>query len=422
MPSGKWYVEDVSLKPRVVGYNRLLCCGLFLIIFTATTALAQSVSDFSFSENIAEALQKGEFLLRRGNTEEALLEFENVVLMDETNIKGLTGVFHCHLKEKRFIDARDTLDTIARYTLDMELYKRLSDDLEQVEKLQDQIAAREFFDRRKPDFESSDTPIEDDLDKRISKLKIEDVYRTDTPQAKFAKAIQLHRKGFTTQAIPLYMEAIMEQPQLAQITAEVDLMSEARLYYERVLVNNPNDVKAMFIQAWLSEHYMNSEQSQALYEKILSLSSSNSMEFMVAQAKLDEYQEQERLKEEDRIRDIMEQMSDKERHRKLQISNGQWAEYQPEDYRSHGLQYLDDKKIDLAIIHFQGAVKITPHNPEAHYLLAMAQLESAFIGNENGYVIAKRELETCLNLDPDAALRQKAVDLLNSLTQEDSSD
>jgi tetratricopeptide (TPR) repeat protein len=175
----------------------------------------------------------------------------------------------------------------------------------------------------------------------------------------------------------------------------------------------------MFIQAWLWEHYMNSERSQALYERILSVSRQGSQEYMVAQAKLAEYRETERIKQEAELAALAEMQKDRERFKKLQISNGQWSEYKPEDYTSYGMRYLDEKKIDLAIIHLQGAVKIDPNNPEAHYLHAMAQLESAFIGNENGYVIAKRELEACLALDPDAALRQKATDLLNSLTKEE---
>ena len=44
----------------------------------------------------------------------------------------------------------------------------------------------------------------------------------------------------------------------------------------------------------------------------------------------------------------------------------------------------------------------------------MIQVESAFNGNENGFSIAKRELELCLNLEPDPTLRGKALELLRT--------
>ena len=50
----------------------------------------------------------------------------------------------------------------------------------------------------------------------------------------------------------------------------------------------------------------------------------------------------------------------------------------------------------------------------------MIQVESAFNGNENGFSIAKRELETCLNLEPDPTLRGKALELLGTLNAEEN--
>jgi len=62
---------------------------------------------------------------------------------------------------------------------------------------------------------------------------------------------------------------------------------------------------------------------------------------------------------------------------------------------------------------------VDPNNPETHYYYAMAQVESAFNGNENGFSIAKRELETTLNLNPGPDLRRKAEELLNTLDVEE---
>jgi hypothetical protein len=67
--------------------------GLFFLLL-AFYLQSSGWADFSFSENIAEAQQSGRFLLSRGKAEDALLEFENIVLMDEGNVYGLVGFFY----------------------------------------------------------------------------------------------------------------------------------------------------------------------------------------------------------------------------------------------------------------------------------------------------------------------------------------
>ena len=100
---------------------------------------------------------------------------------------------------------------------------------------------------------------------------------------------------------------------------------------------------------------------------------------------------------------------------------GNTLEYSKTDYTVKGLKFYDDKNIPEAVIHLQGAVKIDPQNPEVHYHYAMIQVESAFNGNENGFSIAKRELELCLNLEPDPTLRGKALELLSTLAGDNQS-
>ena len=139
----------------------------------------------------------------------------------------------------------------------------------------------------------------------------------------------------------------------------------------------------------------------------------------MAQAKLQALKERKTLLKEQKFRAEQGLQRDQERFHKLQIANGKYKKYAPKDYREKGLKYLEDKDIPQAIIHLQGAIRIEPSNPQAHYYYAMAQVESAFQGNENGFSIAKRQLEKTLSLDPEPILRRKAQELLNTLTTQE---
>lgn len=392
-----------------------------IYIWLSLTVLSPNTiqgSEYEFSENIVEALQRADLLWRQNKIEESLLEYENVVLMEETNFKGLSGIFQCYLKMDKLTEARDTLESIQRYYIKSDLTKQLIKQLDSAERVADQQAAEDFFNQQLIDFESV---IQDKKTKQEApKSQIIPSQSIKTPQGKFAKAIQLHKKRFTSQAIPLFMEAIMDENSLL-FANDHGLLSTARDYYERNIETDPQDIKSTFILAWIWNHYSNTNKTKTLYEKILKISPKNRPEYQIAEAKLQEIEkqreqiEQARQLEEERLR------KDTERFRRIQIANGKYPEYSKTDYTVKGLKFYDDKNIPEAVIHLQGAVKIDPQNPEVHYHYAMIQVESAFNGNENGFSIAKRELELCLNLEPDPTLRGKALELLSTLAGDNQS-
>lgn len=369
------------------------------------------VDEYEYSENIVEALQRAEYLWRQNKIDESLIEFENVILMDETNFKGLSGIFRCHLKLGKLSEARDILESIQRISVDTKAVAQLSKILDEAERVADQEAAEVFFQKQLEDFEvvtkQDNTPVA-----KTPKITISPTIKS--PQGKFAKAIQLHKKGFTVQAIPVFMEAIMDEPNLL-FANDYGLLNTSRDYYKRSVEASPKDVKSWFILAWISEQYADIQNTKALYTKIAEIAQKNSKEFLIADAKLVEINTKEKQIENARKLDQERVQKDAERFRKIQISNGQYKEYSVSDYTVKGLEFYNAKNIPEAVIHLQGAVKVDPQNPETHYHYAMIQVESAFNGNENGFSIAKRELETCLNLDPNPALRSKALALLKTL-------
>ena len=83
-----------------------------------------------------------------------MLEYENVVLMEETNFKGLSGIFQCYLKMDKLTEARDTLESIQRYYIKSDLTKQLIKQLDSAERVADQQAAEDFFNQQLIDFES----------------------------------------------------------------------------------------------------------------------------------------------------------------------------------------------------------------------------------------------------------------------------
>lgn len=382
-----------------------------LLVFGLNHPYQTSAQQYEFSENIVEALQRGEYLWRQNNITEALIEFENVMLMDETNIKGLTGIFRCHLKMNQLAEARDILESIQRFSMNSSTVEKLRQLLNDAEKVADQEAAETFFQQQLEDFSTATESKEPEVRQTPKPLKSASI---KTPQGKFAKSIQLHKKGFTVQAIPLFMEALMEEKSLL-FANDHGLLNSAREYYIRSSQANPKDVKNWFIMAWISEQYADIEKTKELYQKITEIASRDSSEYRIANAKLTEIKSKEGEIEKARRLEQERLEKDTQRFRRIQISNGQYEKYSITDYTTKGLEYYDAKNIPEAVIHLQGAIKVDPQNPETHYHYAMIQVESAFNGNENGFSIAKRELETCLNLDPEPGLRVKAIELLKTL-------
>jgi tetratricopeptide (TPR) repeat protein len=373
---------------------------------------------FQYSENLIEALQRADHLYRQSQVKEALVEFENVLLLDEGNQKGLTGVLRCHLRLGNLSEARRTMESVERYSLDKEMIKQLHKQLEEAERVQDQLAAQEFFEEQIEDFEAASKPARrQDSSKSVVPVA---AFQQNTPQGRFARAIQIHRKGYSSQAIPLYIEAIMDEPNLL-FANDHGLMDLSRAYYSTANKADPRNLKTMFILAWIWEQYSNEERAKSLYANVVEQATKNSRESRVAKAKLTEFRDRERQRLERAATENERLIQDKERFRRLQIANGKFKGYSPEEYQTKGLRYLEEKDLTEAIIHLQGAVRISPTDPQAHYYYAMAQVESAFAGNENGFSIAKRELETTLSLDPDPLLRKKARELLNTLTTEKES-
>jgi len=377
-----------------------------------------SSNEYQYSENLVETLQRADHLFRQNQVEDALTEYENILLLDTGNQKGLTGVFRCQLKLGKLSEARETMEALKKYSVHKKEVKTLNQQLEEAERIQDQLAAQQFFEQQIEDFEAVQKPARQNESTKTVVPAVH--FQKNTPQGKFARAIQLHRKGYSSQAIPLYIEAIMDEPNLL-FANDDGLMELARSFYVTSHTADPRNLKTMFILAWIWEQYSNEDKARDLYKKIQEQAARGSREQTVAKAKLKEFQERSRLRLERAAEEQKRLEQDQERFRRLQIANGKFQDYSPDDYQEKGLAYLEEKNLTEAIIHLQGAVRVNPTDPHAHYHYAMAQVESAFAGNENGFSIAKRELETTLSLDPDPLLRRKATELLSTLTTEEES-
>ena len=63
-------------------------------------------------------------------------------------------------------------------------------------------------------------------------------------------------------------------------------------------------------------------------------------------------------------------------------------------YVESGMKYMDQKKYDSAVIQFKKALQVDPRFAEAHYQLAMAQLDLQHFPD------AYKELSQAVDLDP----------------------
>lgn len=364
---------------------------------------------------MAEALQRGNHLFKTQSVEEALIEFENVVLMEPTNVKGLTGMMQCYLRLGELGKARNMLDEIRRYSTNANLLNTLTKHMDEAERLSDQMAARDFFSQQMSDFENATDP-KPPPETNTPIVTPASAMEAASPRGKFAKAIQLQKRGFTSQAIPLFMDAIMEDANLLYAN-DHKLLESSRSYYLNQTRTNPKDLKSLFILGWIWEQYMNPEQAQNVYKKILEIAPMDGREYKIAAGKIEYFIQEAKRLEDVRAKEEEILRMDSERYRRVQIANGKYSGYTKEQYLELGQKFFDDKNLPEAIIHLQGAVALMPENPDAHYQYALVQMESAFQGNDNGFAIAKRELEAVLSLDPEPLLKQKAEDLLNSLSK-----
>ncbi|MBW7876224.1 MAG: tetratricopeptide repeat protein [Candidatus Cloacimonetes bacterium] len=389
---------------------------VFILLIAGAFSNDIAVADYEFSENMAEALQRGNHLFKSQNIEEALIEFENVVLMEPTNVKGLTGMMQCYLRLGDLSKARNMLDQIVRYSTNASLIDTLTKHMDEAERLSDQMAARDFFSQQMSDFENATDPKPPPVT-NTPVVSPASAMESSSPRGKFAKAIQLQKRGFTSQAIPLFMDAIMEDANLLYAN-DHKLLESSRSYYLNQTRTNPKDIKSLFILGWIWEQYMNPEQAQNVYKKILEIAPRDGREYKIASGKIEYFIQEAKRLEDVRAKEEEILRMDSERYRRVQIANGKYTGYTKEQYLELGQKFLDDKNLPEAIIHLQGAVALMPDNPNAHYQYALVQMESAFQGNDNGFAIAKRELETVLSLDPEPLLKQKSEDLLKSLSKD----
>jgi pentatricopeptide repeat protein len=136
----------------------MLPLTLWFVLVAGVFCDSLPVANYEFSENMAEALQRGNHLFKTQNVEEALIKFENVVLMDPTNVKGLTGIMQCYLRLGELGKARDMLDEIRRYSTNANLLNTLTKHMDEAERLSDQMAGRVFFSQQMSDFENATDP------------------------------------------------------------------------------------------------------------------------------------------------------------------------------------------------------------------------------------------------------------------------
>jgi hypothetical protein len=75
-----------------------------------------------------------------------------------------------------------------------------------------------------------------------------------TPESDFDRAIRLYKTGLVNQAIPIYLKSLMANPGLIE-KSDGNLLDEARNFYEKRLIKNPDDIKSLFILAWIWDDY-----------------------------------------------------------------------------------------------------------------------------------------------------------------------
>ena len=430
-------------------------------------------------EDINGFLKAGKFCYQKGLLDEATLEFENVLIMDKTNLQAKLWLTQIYIDKKDLKHARKLLSEASLEAPDnnrvKELQKLLGISYKDVKPdLVDPVIAETINSiasatksRKYGLVIPEDKVVEENLEKKlltfnnetfdekneviqtIEKAK-EEIKRTrldinnyvtdkDSP---LAPVFTLYNTYGIAKALDKYFEMVMADPSLAS-KDDKGLIDEGEQIYSVRFTENADDPDARYYFGCIK--FVNGEYDNA--EEILKPFRTNPGVYGARLkpffAGLDKWQEQERQRmavakyeEEQRLaREAKEKQEAEEKKNDVweQVKN-QGSNKDKEENKNSDLAAASDKaeankihteayalykkgKLDDAIAKFDEAIAKDPNNPEFNYHLGLAWTDKGLAGDTAAFDNAVTAYQKVISSAPDSKLAKDATSMINDIQQ-----
>lgn len=437
-----------------------------LVLLAALLLVAPARAAFEFDENVSEALQAGTKAFKAGRDQEAVVEFENLLLLAPGHPGGHELLFQVYLRLGRVGLARRLLGRIRDGRLLAGAKLRELEGMLPAGGATGVAPRGSFFDGGAPALpppgaagpsgeqrlarveELEALPLDAGLDDLLEDLETPappsatgggataggspgpagaapDASLPSDPRALHAHAVGLFRRtGSALQAGALLVKALESLPELL---AEPDggLFDATYGAYTDKLRQDPANLDARFVLAFLEEKRGEEDQAVLDYERIAKGAPPGSRLAIVSAARAQALQaEKKRQEDEKRAQAAVRARENLERSLDA-IAQGQHEEVKEAGgFRDRGREIhkkwqdsRDPFELKAASKWFQGAIAKEPSNGENHYLYALVKIDLATEGEPGARDEAKAALEKALALKPPDSVRVDAENLLKALSK-----
>ena len=428
-------------------------------------------------EDINGFLKAGKFCYQKGMLDEAALEFENVLIMDKTNLQAKLWLTQIYIDKKDLKHARKLLSEASLEAPDnnkvKELQKLLGISYKDVKPdLVDPVIAETINgiasatkSRKYGLVIPEDKVVEENLEKKLltfnnetfdekneviqtiekaredikkSRLDINN-YVTDK-DSPLAPVFTLYNTYGITKALDKYFEMIMQDPSIAS-KDDKGLIDEGEQIYSVRFTENADDLEARFYYGCIK--YVNGEYENA--EELLKPFRTNpgtyaarlkpfftGLDFWQEQEKqriaAAKYEEEQRLAKEakekkeaeEKKNDVWEmvknQGTNKDDNKNADLAS---ASDKAEANKIHTEAYTLYKKgkLDDAIAKFDEALAKDPNNPEFNYHLGLAWTDKGLAGDTTAFENAVTAYQKVISVAPDSKLAKDATSMINDIQQ-----
>ncbi|MGM0598675.1 MAG: tetratricopeptide repeat protein [Candidatus Rifleibacteriota bacterium] len=424
-----------------------------LLLFFAAGLVAQTPGD------VEEFLSAGQKCYAKGDLDAAAIEFENVLLIDETNFSAQVWLAQVYADLKNFKEARRLLRMAAAQAPDhprVEKLQKLLGTLEdkKPKSSKDSVIQESFNllgkntgqrkyglvipeEKIKSDSEEKRLLVFDDLvikQEKPEEKKIDLSIFEENEESPLRPALDAWNNKGLASGLEKYFQLILDDPALA---AEDDdgMLSEARDVYVTRLKEQPDNLEARYYVGMINFVDGLYGQANLLLTSIGKEAEKHKQILDKAFVKINEWKEQEKERllalkreEEERLaRELAAKEKEKEKEdvweslkKNKKTGGNSKASDKPENPKAkkihdEGYGLYKKGKLEEAIAKFETAIEIDNKKPDYHYHLGLAWTDKGLAGDSSAFDRAVTEFQRVISLDPGDKMVQDAQSMIRDI-------
>lgn len=443
----------------------LIFCFIFtFIIFISADLKAQSDDD------INEFLKSGKACYAKGLLNEAMLEFENVLIIDKTNFQARIWLAQIYIDKKDLVNARKLLTEASlqkpNHSKVKELQKLIGEANDYIKQdLVDPVIAETIYiiasstKRRQYGLViPEDKVIEENLEKKLlitsdeifnkrnnksedtelfsNEQNITNIKSYEEESNPLNAIFDIHNRQGIKPALDKYFELLIKDPTIAA-KDDRGLVDEGIRVFGTKFVETPNDIENRYYYGILQ--YINGlySESYEILQPLRKSSSKYSASLKPYLILLDKWHDEEnsRLAALKYEREQQQAKEAKEKEKKANESNDIWAKVKQKSEESKNSELASIGKKEAVAIHYEGynlykkgkldkaieklteAVSKDNDNPEYNYHLGLAWMDKGLAGDIDAYDKAIASYQKVVNISPNTKLGKDAQNMINDIQQ-----